>query len=136
MCVCVVSAEGYQGIMCAKCITGSFLKGKSCVQCPAPEVGWMLYLIAPLLMLLCWFQFFLWVIAGGIAPCLFVVYAFLQICATIGQFACDWDKAIKAVLGELGIVNFNLSFLFLDCWFGPPFIFQWIMFMLLPVSLH
>ena len=70
------------------------------------------------------------------SPMSICVYAFLQICATIGQFACDWDKAIKAVLGELGIVNFNLSFLFLDCWFGPPFIFQWIMFMLLPVSLH
>ena len=60
-------------------------------------------------MLLGWNPFFYWFIGGGIGPSLFVSYAYLQITAAIGGFACAWPTSVRSILGLLNIVNFDFK---------------------------
>ena len=91
-----------KGVMCAGCLPGSFKKGKQCMACPPSDWGFVLYTIAPVIMVLGWMPFIYWFVGGGIGPSLFISYAYFQISAAVGGFACEWPDTIRFVLGNLG----------------------------------
>ena len=91
-----------KGVMCAGCLPGSFKKGKQCMACPPSDWGFVLYTIAPVIMVLGWMPFIYWFVGGGIGPSLFISYAYFQISAAVGGFACEWPDIIRLVLGNLG----------------------------------
>ncbi len=125
--------EGARGRLCAGCIKGYFKLLGLCNVCPDISWGWIVYLFAPVFMLLGWNPFFKHVIGNKITPSLFVTYAYIQILAVIGMMTLSWPKDIQSVLDLLQITNFDFNLLLLDCWMKPPFIAKWIMFEMLPV---
>lgn len=126
--------KGAKGVMCAGCKTNHFKRGKDCIECFPISYGWIVYILMPIIMLLGWNPFFYWFIGGGIGPSLFVSYAFLQITAAIGGFACAWPESTKSLLGILPVVNFDFNLLFFDCSLNQPsFLSKWVMYQSLPV---
>ena len=47
--------NGATGPMCAQCPSSTIKYGKDCIDCPIMEIGWLLYLIAPLFWVFCFF---------------------------------------------------------------------------------
>jgi len=118
--------------MCSACKVDYFKSGSNCLDCPPFAIGWLLYMLAPIVLILGWFPFFLWVIAGGITPTLFVTYAHYQILAVCGGFAVTWEDSVGALLKRLAIVNFDSRLMLLDCWMRPAYPMYWTIIQLLP----
>ena len=128
---------GAKGVMCAGCLSNHFKRGKSCTECFDPTWGCIVYLLAPVTMLLGWNPFFKFIIGGGMTPSLLIVtydIGYLQIVSAIGGYGILWSDQCKAVLRFLPIVNFDSSLLLFDCSMDQPnYLAKWIMFQMLPV---
>ena len=74
-----------------------------CSECAPWSYGWIFYFGAPAFMLLGWYQFFHWAIGSGVAPSLFVSFAYLQIANAIGDMA-EFPKAVKTALKMLKVL--------------------------------
>ena len=78
--------SGAKGRMCAGCIAGTWKWMKSCASCPTAAYKYVIFLFAPVILLM-YFPMLKHLIGGGIIPSLYVSNGFLQIIAVFGGFA-------------------------------------------------
>ena len=121
-----------------------------CIACPSGPTKYLIFMIAPVL-LLAFFPFIKYLIAGGRVPSLYVTITYFQISAvcvccqnqhanpikllqTLNGFAINWPTDVRDLLTPIGLVNFNWSWMFFGCYENrPTFMENWILFQLLPI---